>query len=114
MRGTAEHLAVTIGAGQVPPTAVAALESAAWQRTFSKFLFEVATTRAFLWVATNSKTSPLRVETELATVASRLADASRQNTLAAFELTARDAEARARRAPDIDPFLALPEPTEKP
>lgn len=71
------HLARTVGGGHCGPAPASIIASAAWQLATSRFLFETALG-----------------DLEKLTAASRLADSSRQNLLAAHELCAKEAHAR--------------------
>jgi len=70
-------LARTVGGGHCGPAPASIIASAAWQLAASRFLFDTA-----------------GGDTDKLTAASRLANDSRQNLLAAHELCAREAQAR--------------------
>lgn len=76
------ELARTVGGGVCGPGPSSVVASAAWQLAASRFLFERAAASG---------------DTDLMAQASRLADASRQNLLAAHELCAKEAQARGRK-----------------
>lgn len=80
------RLAETVGGGEVGPAAQAIVSSAALQHAASRWLFDRAA---------------VEQDAKLALDASRLADASRQNLLAAHELAAREAQARPRKPYDL-------------
>ena len=71
-----ERLSTSVGGGEVGPAVQAIVSSAALQHAASRWLFDRAA---------------LEQDSKLALDASRLADASRQNLLAAHELCAREA-----------------------
>jgi len=72
-RAQVTQLARTVGGGHCGPAPASFVASAAWQLAGSRFAFEVLGDMV---------------------LGSRLANDSRQNLLAAFELTAREAQAR--------------------
>lgn len=74
----------TVGGGEAGPAVQAIVSTAALQHAASRWLFDK---------------SAVEQDAKLALEASRLADASRQNLLAAHELCAREASARPRRNP---------------
>jgi hypothetical protein len=76
-RAQVTRLAALVGGGQCGPAPSSVVASAALQLAASRFAFEVLRDMV---------------------LGSRLADASRQNLLAAFELCAREAESRAKAA----------------
>lgn len=84
-------LAATVGGGVVGPAAQAIVASAALQHATSRWLFDRSATEQ---------------DASLAIQASRLADASRQNLLAAHELCAKEALAR-EKAGRVDPNASL-------
>ncbi len=84
-------LAATVGGGVVGPAVQAIVASAALQHAASRWLFDRAA---------------LQADAPSALSASRLADASRQNLLAAHELCAKEAIARKARG-DENPHAAL-------
>jgi hypothetical protein len=59
------------------------------------------------WSRYFSDQAALTGDPDLALTASRLADASRQNLLAAHELCAREADARKRVNGPVDPMVAI-------
>ena len=81
----ASELAATIGGGVVGPGPAAVIASAALQMAASRYLFD-----------RGAETG----DAKLLLDASKLADSSRQNILAAHELAAREAKARPAAAPD--------------
>jgi hypothetical protein len=76
-RAQVRSLARTVGGGHCGPGPASMVASAAWQLAASRFLFDAASGNVDRLV-----------------VASRLANDSRQNLLAAHELCAREAQAR--------------------
>jgi hypothetical protein len=80
-RAQVMSLARTVGGGHCGPAPASIIASAAWQLAASRFLFDTAAG-----------------DVAKLTAASRLANDSRQNLLAAFELAAREAQARPRDA----------------
>ena len=95
-RAQCAELARTIGGGVCGPGPSSMVASAALQLAWSRYLSDVAAASG---------------DAELAGRASKLADASRQNLLAAHELCAREAQARPRRKADpLDAFLLTKEP----
>jgi hypothetical protein len=83
-------LARSVGGGTCGPAPASIIASAAWQLAASRFLFDTA-----------------HGDVEKLTAASKLANDSRQNLLAAHELCAREAQARPRDAmADLERRLA--------
>jgi hypothetical protein len=62
---------------------------------------------ALAWSRYFSDVAAATGDPDLATRAIRLGDSSRQMLLTAHELCAREAEARARNAPPVDPVAAM-------
>lgn len=95
------ELALHVGGGQVGVAAAGAASTAALQMAASRMLFDLGF----------REQDPQALKD-----AARLADSSRQNLLAAHELAARDAQARAQRqamaAPDLDRLLSVAHPTQ--
>lgn len=85
------RLADAVGGGEVGPAVLAIVSSAALQHCASRWLFDKAA---------------LEQSAKAALDASKLADASRQNLLAAHELCAKEAKARPNKE---KPFWLLPE-----
>lgn len=79
------ELAGTVGGGEVGPGPASVVSTAALELAASRFLFD-----------TGAKSGDAKMLLD----AARLADASRQNLLAAHELTAKEAAARAARGGD--------------
>ena len=88
-RAQCAALASSVGGGYCGPAPSSMIASAALQLAWSRYLADLGAEQG---------------DPELALTASRLADASRQNLLAAHELCAREAQARPR-AP-VDPLAA--------
>jgi hypothetical protein len=88
-RAQTAMLAATVGGGQCGPAPSSLVATSALQLGWSRYLSDLA-----------AETGDVNMVMQ----ASRLADASRQNLLAAHELCAREAEARAR----MQPANALP------
>ncbi len=88
------QLAATVGGGEVGPAPASVVSTAALQLAASRWLGDVGATKC---------------STKLLLEASRLADASRQNLLAAHELCAREAEARSKRNQPQGPRAVLVE-----
>lgn len=97
-RAKVEELASTIGGGIASAGVCSIVRTAAMERMFSAFLFEMQMTRAFAFArgsqAEGKTGAKFDIRVDLAQVASRLGDSSRQNLLAAHELCAREAMAR--------------------
>jgi hypothetical protein len=95
-RAQCTALANNVGGGHCGPAPSSFVASAALQLAWSRYLSDKAA---------------ITGDAELALQASRLADASRQNLLAAHELCAKEAMARIAKAPPADPLarFALPE-----
>lgn len=93
-RAQCTELARTVGGGVCGPAPSSMIASAALQLAWSRYLADVAAETG---------------DPEMAIRASKLADASRQNLLAAHELCAREAQARPRKA--ADPLAAFREPS---
>ena len=91
-RAQCAELARTVGGGVCGPAPSSLIASAALQLAWSRYLGDVAATEG---------------DADLALKASRLAEASRQSLLAAHELCAREAEARAARRPAGNPLAAF-------
>jgi hypothetical protein len=93
-RAQCSSLSASVGGGYCGPAPSSMVASAALQLAWSRYFSDLAASGA---------------DPELALTASRLADASRQNLLAAHELCARESQSR-QRAP-VDPLAAwrLPE-----
>jgi hypothetical protein len=89
-RAQCAELARTVGGGVCGPGPSSMVASAALQLAWSRYLADMAAEQG---------------DPDLALTASRLADASRQNLLAAHELCAREAQARPQ--PHVDPLAAL-------
>lgn len=89
-RAQCAELARTVGGGICGPAPSSMVASAALQLAWSRYLADTAAEQG---------------DPDLALTASRLADASRQNLLAAHELCAKEAQARPR-AP-VDPLAAF-------
>lgn len=89
-RAQCSVLSRSVGGGFCGPGPSAIVSSAAWQLAASRYLFDQA-----------SQTG----DAALFAQASKLADASRQNLLAAHELCAREAEARIRGKAPPPPWL---------
>jgi hypothetical protein len=95
-RAQCAELARTVGGGICGPAPSSMIASAALQLAWSRYLADVAAAQG---------------DAELALRASKLADASRQNLLAAHELCAREAQARPRAPTDpLAAFAAYREP----
>jgi hypothetical protein len=93
-RRTQVHaLARTVGGGKCGPAPASIIASAAWQLAASRFLFDTA-----------------QGDLEKLTAASRLANDSRQNLLAAHELCAREAKARGADPSQVAPWLVAEGP----
>lgn len=90
------RLAATVGGGECGPAVQAVVSTAALQHAASRWLFD---------------RSVLEQSAEIALAASRLANDSRQNLLAAHELCAREATAKATRVPPVSRWLR-PKPEE--
>jgi hypothetical protein len=88
-RAQCQELARAVGGGECGPAPSSMVASAALQLAWSRYLSDLAAAEG----------SPA-----LAVTASRLADASRQNLLAAHELCAREAVARASHRAPVDPL----------
>jgi hypothetical protein len=103
-------LAADVGGGRLNPDASSMIETAAMQRLFSKFWGELALRAQFTWRVTeraeDGTVKQAVVATELALAAARMGDASRQSLLAAWECSAKSAQARAKAGP-ADPHAAL-------
>jgi hypothetical protein len=91
-RAQCSELARTVGGGVCGPAPSSMVASAALQLAWSRWLADLAAETG---------------DPEMALRASRLADASRQNLLAAHELAAREAEARRQRPVDAATFAQL-------
>lgn len=89
-RAQCAELAKTVGGGVCGPGPSSMVASAALQLAWSRFM---------------SDSAAVSGDAELAVRASKLADASRQNLLAAHELCAREAQARPRKT--TDPLAAF-------
>jgi hypothetical protein len=89
-RAQVMNLAHTVGGGHCGPAPASIIASAAWQLAASRFLFDTAAG-----------------DTDKLTAASRLANDSRQNLLAAHELCAKEATARPRATTDIATYLGM-------
>ena len=89
-RSQCATLSATVGGGMCGPAPSSFVASAALQLAWSRYF---------------SDRAALEGDADLALVASRLADASRQNLLAAHELCAKEAAARPR--PPVDPLAAF-------
>jgi hypothetical protein len=96
LRAQAEACARDVGGGQLSPGVVSILRTAAWERMYSAFLFDAGSRQSFAWQVDEERTPKVLPRTELVMVAARLGDSSRQNLLAAHELSAREAAARPR------------------
>jgi hypothetical protein len=94
-RAQCAELAKTVGGGICGPGPSSMIASAALQLAWSRYLGDAAAETG---------------DAEMALRASKLADASRQNLLAAHELCAREAQARPKR--DADPLAAFLPPKE--
>jgi hypothetical protein len=95
-RAQVTTLARTVGGGKCGPAPSSIIASAAWQLAASRFLFDTAAG-----------------DPDKLTAASRLANDSRQNLLAAHELCAREAQARPKQAnPALAAIEAAGAPTE--
>ena len=106
----AEAMAVArdVGGGELAPGCMSVLETAARQRMFSKFYFDLATTSSFAWQKAPAGTTPsVQPRSDLVGTASRLANDSRQNVAAARIIAAEDARGRAQRLGPVDPQDAL-------
>jgi hypothetical protein len=94
-----EDMSRDVGGGQLSPGVTSMLRSSAYQRAFSAFLYDCATRTAHAWetlaphAIPNSKPR-LSPRMDLVATATRLADSSRQNYMAAFEIAAKEAQAR--------------------
>lgn len=88
---TAQELALIAG-GELGPMLSQPLVNAAWQRTFSSFLFACATRSLLAW--NRSEEGAPVPRTDLVAAASRLGDSARQNVLTCFELASRFASVR--------------------
>lgn len=95
--GHIAELAATVGGGRVGPGPASIVSTAALQLAAARHIFDTAMTAPGLTEAQRA---------DLILKASRLGDSSRQNILAAHELTVREAEARAKQQP-ISPNDAL-------
>lgn len=84
-RAQCSVLAATVGGGYCGPAPSSMVASAALQLAWSRYLSDTAATTG---------------DADMALQASKLADASRQNLLAAHELAAREGQARAAGRPD--------------
>ena len=95
-----EGLSRDVGGGELSAEVCSIVQGAAWQKAFSSFLFDLASRESGAWVADKSHVPDrkyrLRANTELMLTASRLAESHRQQMLAAYELAAREAVARAK------------------
>lgn len=109
MRQTLEGLARDVGGGELSAEVVSIVQTAAWERAFSRYLFDISTRSQFAWTVAENKVPigdkkhTVKPNTETILTASRLGDSSRQNLLAAFELAAREAQAR-KAARDREPY----------
>lgn len=92
-RAQCATLAATVGGGQCGPAPSSFVASAALQLAWSRYFSDRAAVTG---------------DAELALTASRLADASRQNLLAAHELAAKEAQARPRAPLDMKTRLLGP------
>lgn len=92
-RAECSALSTSVGGGYCGPAPSSIVASAALQLAWSRYFSDLAAAGG---------------DPELALTASRLADASRQNLLAAHELCAREAEARAKASPAVfDPLARI-------
>ena len=100
----AEAMAVArdAGGGELSPGVMSVLKSATWQKLFSDYLFDIATRQTFAWDVDAQRTPKVLPRTELLAMASRLADGSRQNLLAAHHLAVAEAEGRKQSRPAVD------------
>ncbi len=98
---TCAEIARDVGGGQLSPGCCSIVRTAAWERAFSTFLFDLATRGQMAWDVRDPLPLPnakhrLTPRTDLVLVAARLGDSSRQNILAAHELAAREAQSRTK------------------
>jgi hypothetical protein len=93
-RAQCAALASAVGGGYCGPAPSSMIASASLQLAWSRYFSDQAASGG---------------DPELALTASRLADASRQNLLAAHELCAREATARRVNAPAVHPLAAFTE-----
>ncbi len=106
---TCVELTRDVGGGQISPGVTSILRSASYARAFSNFLYDCATRQNFAWETLPGHgiegAAPKRISPrmDLLGMASRLADSSRQNYMAAFEIAAREATAR-RAAQKNEPY----------
>ena len=108
-RERAAEVASVVGGGVASAGVCSVLRTAAMQRAFSAFFFELGMTGAFAWNRSEGGKPTIDPRTDLVLVASRLGDASRQNLLAAHELAAKEAASRPK--PNAYPWAALPAPS---
>jgi hypothetical protein len=94
-RAQCAELAANVGGGHCGPAPSSFVASAALQLAWSRYYSDVAA---------------LKADPELAMLASRLADASRQNLLAAHELCAKEAKARDGNRQAADPLASFIDP----
>ena len=102
---TCADLGQTAGNGRLSPSVVSMVASASWQRLFGRYLMNCAATSTwgFDRAADEDAKPPIKPNTELVMVASRLLDASRQNCIAAFEIASREGAAR----PNAEPAFVV-------
>jgi hypothetical protein len=106
-RAKCQELARDVGAGVASAGVCSLVRKAAWANVYSEFLYACSTREVWAFHRDAKARPPMTPRTDLIAAASRLADSSRGHLLAAHELAAREAEARAKAAPP--PHLRLME-----
>jgi hypothetical protein len=99
LQAASADLSATAGGGRLSPSVTSMLRAAAWARAYSAFLYDAASRRVWAWDRAEGEKPEVRPNVELVSVASRLADSSRQNSLCAYELASREAQSRAKAGP---------------
>lgn len=94
-----EDMSRDVGGGQLSSGVTSMLRSSAYQRAYANFLYDCASRTAHAWETLAPHAIPnakprLSPRLDLVAAATRLADSSRQNYMAAFEIAAREAHAR--------------------
>jgi hypothetical protein len=109
LRDQCAFIVENISDGVLSPAVWSMAQTAAQQHILKCYFFDLATRSHFAFdvLERDAEGNPKRIQpnTELALVAARLGDSSRQNLLAAHELAAREAASRPRR--HLDPMARI-------